>query len=92
MHGNSSMHYVALIDDEDLIEAVINKVNWAPHVCIQLKDLSEEINKLGRSPLDHFFVGKSDSFEMLHNFLSELPINKDGMGSPQNFSISQIKK
>ena len=31
-HGNNSMHYVALVDDEDLIEALINKVNWAPHV------------------------------------------------------------
>lgn len=86
------MHYVALVDDEDLIEAIINKVNWAPHTSIKLLDLSEEVNYMGRTPLDHFFVGKSDSYELLHNLLSELPTWKDGMSSPQKFSISLIKK
>ena len=86
------MHYLALIDDEDLIEAIINKLNWAPHVCHQLMELSEEMNLMGRSPLDHFSVGKSDSYGLLHNYLAEMPINKDGMGSPQNITISMIKK
>ena len=76
------MHYLALIDDEDLIEVIINKLNWAPYVSTQLAELSEELNVLGRSPLDHFSVGKSDSYGLLHNYLSEMPVNKDGMGSP----------
>ena len=41
IHGNTCMHYLALFDDEDFIEAMINKISWSPTVIPQLRVLAE---------------------------------------------------
>ena len=28
IHENNAMHYIALMDDEEFLEVIINKVNW----------------------------------------------------------------
>ena len=40
IHGNTCMHYLALFDDEDFIEAMINKISWSPTVIPQLRVLA----------------------------------------------------
>ena len=37
-------------------------------------------------------MGKTDSYELLHHFLTEQPESKIGTSSPQSFTISLIKK
>ena len=92
VHGNTCMHYLALFDDEEFIESVVNKISWAPGAIPSLGDLAEQPNNEGRYPLDHFFVGKSDSYELLHHFLTEQHEQKLGTNSPQSFTLSLIKK
>ena len=71
IHGNTCMHYLALFDEEDFIEAIINKISWNPAAIPELRVLADTMNNEGRNPLDHFFVGKADSYELLHHFLTE---------------------
>jgi len=87
------MHYLALFDEEDFIEAILNKISWNRTAIPRLKALSEQVNAVGRTPLDHFFVGKTDSYELLHHFLAEqMEDSHLGLSSPQRFTISLIKK
>ena len=41
IHGNTCMHYLALFDDEDFIEAMVNKISWSPVVIPRLRQLAD---------------------------------------------------
>ena len=91
VHGNSPLHYIALFDQENVIEVVLNQIIQSPELASKLKILSEKQNRAGQSPMDFFFVGKRDSYELLHNFLAGQ--NRDSsMPIPSLTNILQIKK
>lgn len=41
IHGNNALHYIALMDDEEFLEVIINKINWQPYTIPILHRLSE---------------------------------------------------
>ena len=70
VHLNTCLHYVALFDDEDCIEVVLNLIYAMPELVARLKVLSEQPNAEGRSPSDFFLRGKSNSYDLLQSYLT----------------------
>ena len=65
LHGNTTLHYIALFDQEDFIDAIFLKLSKKENFAQQLKDMTEIKNSEGRSPMDFFKLGKTDSYELL---------------------------
>ncbi len=71
MHNNTSLHYIALFDQEDFIDAIFTQITSRKDFATRLKEMIEVQNKEKRSAMDFFKLGKTDSFELLQNYLTE---------------------
>lgn len=87
LHGNTCLHYIALFDQEDFILQLLKQIDQSQSLGFKLKTLAEEQNAKGRTALDFFKRGKSDSYE----FLQQLLMDMNEVGGPSE-NIRQIKQ
>ena len=51
-HNNNFLHYLALIDNEEMIDATINACSVSAEFTTQLRELIDQENNAGKSPVE----------------------------------------
>ena len=81
-HSNTSMHYLALVDNLQLILVIIQHIQEHPQNCDRIKDLINQKNKAGKTSIDF-----ANSFNSQH-YLTIL----DHLAPAQPTTIPPIQK
>ncbi len=74
MYANTSLHYLALFDEEDFIITVLEQIEKSQEFAFKLKQISGADNTEMRKPMDFFERGKSESYITLHETLQSIVI------------------
>ena len=69
-HNNNFLHYLALIDNEEMIEATIEACTVSVEFASQLRELINKDNNAGKSPVEFGRRFKQVYFGRLANHLS----------------------
>ena len=74
LYNNTSLHYIALFDDEEFIINILEHIERSQTFAFKLKAISCAQNNEARTPMDFFNRGKSDSYIYLHDSLQDLQV------------------
>ena len=69
LYQNTSLHYIALFDQEDFIINILEHIERSQDFAFKLKAISCATNSENRTPMEFFDRGKSDSYIHLHETL-----------------------